>query len=281
MSYRGAVIRARHWLALSSGGLLLVSAARAEVDTSSESAKHPFLARNPFGLNLLATNAVVVPTNPAPVKVDLKLAGITWDASGKRAWLVVPPSPARGSVPAVTNQTHFAIAEGGRQGEVEVLAIDPKANTVRILNAGVEVTLDFVNNGLSAPPAMAAGRPGAPGVPGAQRGIPVPGAPGGASPSPAAPGFKSAAANPGVVSPLPGSLGGGSVAASISSAAPAETMVASRGLPTRSVRTATEAPVEVDPATQIIMLRAQEARERAAGRPFPPLPPIPGMPPQE
>jgi hypothetical protein len=255
MGYRSAVICARHWLALSSGGVLLVAAAQAEVDASGESTKHPFLARNPFGLNRPATNAVVVPPSPPPVKVDLKLAGITWDASGKRAWLVVPPSPARGSVPAVTNQTHFAIAEGGRQGEVEVLAIDPKANTVRILNAGVEVTLDFVNNGLSAPPAMAAGRAVAPGAP---RGIPMPGAPRGASPSQAAPGFKSAAAP-------------------ISSAVTSEKMVASRELPTRSVRTAPEMPVVVDPAAQAILIQAQQQAAIAAGRPYPPLPPIPHL----
>jgi hypothetical protein len=176
----------------------------------------------------------------------------------------------------VTNQTYFAIAEGGRQGEVEVLAIDPKANTVRILNAGVEVTLDFANNGLAAPPTVAAGHGGAPGTP---RVIPTAGAPG-SVPLPAAPGMKPSAMNPGGVVPPPTSFGGGPMVGSVANAAP-ETMVASRGLPARNVRTAPEASIAVDPATQIIMARAQEARERAAGRPFPPLPPIPGLPPPE
>jgi hypothetical protein len=281
MKYCGAVIRARQWLTLGSCGVLLVAAARAEVDASNEPAKPAFLARNPFGLKPIPTNVVTAaPTSPPPVKVDLKLAGITVDASGKRAWLVQLPTVARPGVPAVTNQTYFTIAEGGRQGDVEVLAINPKENTVRIMNAGVEVTLDFINNGLAAPPPMMANQGGAAGQP---RGIPAAGIPGAPA---AASTLKPTAAKPVAGMPSPGGFGGGAVANPPAAALAADTMMASRyGLPARNVRTGPEAsPVAappVDPAAQLIMVQAQQEAARAAGRPYPPPPPLPGLAPRQ
>jgi hypothetical protein len=254
--------------------------AGADVEGPGDLSQHAFLARNPFALKPPPTNIVADATKPAAVKVDLKLAGITVDPAGKRAWLVIPPSPARPGVPAVTNSSHFAIAEGGRQGDVEVLAIDPKANTVRILNAGIEVTLDFVSNGLAAPP-VTAGHAGAPGVP---RVVPTPVLPGTAVPASAVPGFKSSAISPGTVLQPPGAAYPGGqlgTATPVPASGLTDTAAALRASPTRSIRTAPETPEAVDPVTQAILMRAQEARERAAGRPFPPLPPIPGMPPTE
>jgi hypothetical protein len=286
MSYRSAVKQPRHWLWVGFCGVMLSAVVHAEVAEANppgDPAQHVFLARNPFGLKPAppVTAPSLTPTNPL-VKVDLKLAGITVDNSGKRAWLVVPPSPGRGATPAVTNQTYFSIAEGGRQGEVEVLAIDPKANTVRILNAGAEVTLDFANNGLAAPPPLAGSHGGAAGLP---RVIPTAGAPAPGMPTPGMPGaspaLKSAAFNPGGAMPMPAGYGGAGQGNPVVSAAPADTTIAGRNSPTRNVRTSPEAPVAVDPATQIILMRAQEARERAAGRPFPPLPPMPGLPPSQ
>jgi len=141
-------------MTLGACGVLLIAAARAGMDTPCERASHPFLGQNPFRLKPPPTSAgPAVPTN-APVKLDLKLVGITSDSAGKRAWILIPPSPARLGVAAVTNATYFAIAEGGRQGDVEVLEIDLKGNTVKILNAGVAVTLDFATHGLAAPAAL-------------------------------------------------------------------------------------------------------------------------------
>jgi hypothetical protein len=269
-------------MALGTCAVLLIAAVRADLDAPSEPARHVFLVRNPFGLKPQPTNTVAAgPTNP-PVKVDLKLAGITSDSAGKRAWIVIPPSPARPGVAAVTNSTHFAIAEGGRQGEIEVLEINPKENTVKILNAGVAVTLDFASYGLAAPAALP-GRLG--GVPGAPRVMPMPGAPPSAIPSRAMPGawpgVKTAAVNPGAFAPNPGGVGTAAALSPSVAATPMESSTALRTIPARSVRTAVEAPADIDPARQVILMRAQEAQMRAAGRPFPPLPPIPGAPPSE
>jgi len=269
MSYRSAMRRGGNWMALGACGVLLAAVVCADVDAPSEPAKHVFLVRNPFGLKPPPTNTVAAgPTNP-PVKVDLKLAGITSDSAGKRAWIVIPPSPARPGVAAVTNSTHFAIAEGGRQGEIEVLEVNPKENTVKILNAGVAVTLDFASHGLAAPAALPGGLGG---VPGAPRAMPVPGA---------SPGVKTAALNPGAYAPNPGGVGPAAALSPSVAATPMESSTALRTIPARSVRTSVEAPTDNDPARQVILMRAQEAQMRAAGRPFPPLPPMPGVPPSE
>ena len=280
MSYRSAMRCGGNWVALGTCGMLLIVAVRADVDTPNEGAKRAFLDRNPFGLKPAPTNTVASPTNP-PIKLDLKLAGITSDSAGKRAWFVVPPSPARPGLAAVTNTTHFAIAEGGRQDDIEVLEIDLKENTVKILNAGVPVTLDFSSHGLAAPVASPV-KPGA--VPGGGRVMPLPGAPTPVIPSPAMPmtsgGLKSAAVNPGGYSPAPSGVGTVSALNPTVAATP-ESSTALRTIPARSVRTVTEAPVPVDPAMQVILMRAQEQQARAAGRPYPPLPPMPGVPPSE
>jgi len=272
MSYRDAMKRGGNWMALGTGGVLLIAAVRADVGVPGEPAKHVFLVRNPFGLKPQPTNTVPPGPTPPPVKVDLKLAGITVD-SRKRAWIVIPPSPARPGVAAVTNSTHFAIAEGERQGDIEVLAIDPRENTVKILNAGVEVTLDFASHGLAAPALPAKGPAGLPGAP---RVMPAPGVSQPGIPQPAvpipAPGVKTAAFNP---QPQ------GTAANPLAAASYAEPSAALRTIPARNVRTSPEAPVAVDPAEQIIRMRLQEAQMRSAGVPYPPLPPVPGLPPPE
>jgi len=271
--------RGGNWRALGTCGVLLIAAARADVEEPSEPAKHVFLLRNPFGLKPPLPATVAPPTNP-PVKVDLKLAGITSDAAGKRAWIVIPPSPARPGAAAVTNATHFAIAEGGRQGDIEVLEIDPKESTVKILNAGVPVTLDFSSHGLAAPVAS----PAAPGAAGA-RVLPLPGSRPPAIPAPAVPtvsgGLKTAAVNPGGYSPPPSGVDTVLEPNPTVAATPMGSSTALRTIPARNVRTATETPANPDPATQVILMRAQEAQMRAAGRPYPPLPPMPGVPPPE
>jgi len=281
MSYPRGMRRGGNWVVLGACGMLWIAAGRADVDTPNERAKNAFLDRNPFGLKPLPTNTVATPTNP-PVKVDVKLAGITYDSMGKRAWLFSPPSPARPGVAAVTNATHFAIAEGGRQGEIEVLEIDLKENTVKILNAGVPVTLDFASHGLAAPAASPAGFGAGPG---GARVMPMPGAPASAIPSPGVPmmsgGLKTAAVNPPAYSPVPTGVGTVSGLNPTVAAMPTESSTALRTIPARSIRTTTEAPANVDPAMQAVLMRAQEAQARAAGRPYPPLPPIPGVPPSE
>ena len=77
------------------GGLVLATAAWADVNPSGDNAYHVFVERNPFGLS--PPKVVLPPTNtPPPVKSDVKFTGITVDkVGGKKAWLVVPPPPKR------------------------------------------------------------------------------------------------------------------------------------------------------------------------------------------
>jgi hypothetical protein len=73
------------------------------------------------------------------------------------------------------------LAEGQRDGDIEVLQIDVKASTVRVMNHGIPETLDFANNGAklaNVPPPMASplGLPQPTGIPlpppNAQRSLP-------------------------------------------------------------------------------------------------------------
>src|SRR5207247_5404642 len=115
---------------------------------------------------------VLPPTNtPPPVKSDVKFTGITVDkVGGKKAWLVVPPPPNS----RTQNPQYLSMRENETQGDIQVLEIDDKENTVKIVNAGTPVVLTFKENGFTTP--TAAAMPGNPlmprGVPGA---LPIPG----------------------------------------------------------------------------------------------------------
>src|SRR6185436_12361256 len=176
------------------GGLLLASGARGDVNPPGDNTYHVVVERNPFGLS--PPKAAPPVTNPPPlVKVDVKFTGITSDKSGgKKAWLVVPPPPNN----RTQNPQFLSMREGETQGDIQVLEIDDKENSVKIVNAGVQAVLTFKDNGY-ATPTMAA-MPGNPTMPHGIPGIPTPGAlpnPGilpapGIVPAPTTPGMKTA-----------------------------------------------------------------------------------------
>ena len=134
--------------------IILCTEARAITDDSA----NPYqgiVDRNVFGLK--------PPTILPPVetkKTDLApitLTGVTTILSSKRALFNLQP-------PGKPVQS-FILAEGQREGDIEVLEIDEKAGSVKLNQSGTTVSLTFEKNGAKLPTAVAAaGNPGAPGV---------------------------------------------------------------------------------------------------------------------
>lgn len=119
--------------------------------------------RNAFGLREPAPPPAP-PTNPPappPDKVDVKLAGVSQIGPLRYAHLMLPDKdrPGQFLYPTLTDNP----AHGNtRNSAVEVLEIDAAQESVRIRNAGYEMTLTFAENGIKgavAPPVP--GRPGA------------------------------------------------------------------------------------------------------------------------
>jgi hypothetical protein len=263
------------------GGLVLATAAWADVNPSGDNAYHVVVERNPFGLS--PPKVVLPPTNtPPPVKSDVKFTGITVDkVGGKKAWLVVPPPPNS----RAQNPQYLSMRENETQGDIQVLEIDDKENTVKIVNAGTPVVLTFKDNGY-ATPTMAAmpGNPLAPhGVPGmlpTPGVLPTPGLPTpGIVPAPT-PGIKTAGVTP------TGIPANDAMAAryGLQNAAPGNTTTIApvRTIPTRTLRTTVEPQAQstganADPVVQHIMREAQKMQtEQQQGIAYPPLPGLPG-----
>ena len=257
------------------GGLLLATAARGDVNPPGDNSYHVFVERNPFGLN--PPKPVLTPTNAAPpVKVDVKFSGIYSKGTRKEVFLVIPPTPGK---PDKSPQ-YLTMRENETQGDIQVLEINDKENTVKILNAGTPVVLTFKENGLTPIAATMPGNPLMPhGVPGA---LPIPGVlpPGGIVPAltTPAPGIRTAGVTPTGMPVndalaarygLPNTVPGNTTATPV------------RTIPTRNVRTplAPQAQVQeapVDPVVQRIIMEAQAEDAKRRGEIFPPLPPLPG-----
>ena len=263
MDYVKRMNRVEKSLACGLGGLLLARVVCADVSEATADRYQVIVERNGFGLK---PPPLVTPpaTNAPPVKSDVKMTGITSNFAGRKVWLMIPPGPGR------KDPQYLSIPEHETQGDIQVLEINEKESTVKILNAGVAVTLNFKENGLPTPAALPL--PGNPATPyGAPGAVPQPGivpAPG--TPPPA---IKTASAAPANMSPEMAARYG------LQPAGSAET-AAVHTIPTRNVRTApvetqaTEAPV--DPAVQRVLMEAQAAEAKNRGVTFPPLPPLPG-----
>jgi hypothetical protein len=148
-------------------------------------------------------------TDPAANKTPpprILLQGITTILGNKRALFKVQLPPRPGD-PAKGEQSYI-MAEGQRDGEIEVLEINTDAGSVKVNNYGTITNLNFADNGIKPPTAPAPAPGPAPGLPGF---VPAPGAnpaalPGGA-PSftrpmrPFTTGGAAAAVAPGAVAP--------------------------------------------------------------------------------
>jgi hypothetical protein len=239
---------------------------RADVTEPKDSEYYQvILDRNPFALR-----APMAPppelTNPPPVKVDVKITGVTAHSGVKKAWLMIPA--VAGKSP---NPRYLSMMEGDKDGDLQVLEINEKDATVKVLNAGVPVVLNFRENGLAAPTALAVAGPTAGGV------VPPGIRPPGLNPTPGVP-------QPGAgatYSPTPANTvvpGANQPSAEIQPNTGIRT-IPSRNLrttpaPTAPVGVSTEAAAQpaVDPAVQYIQLKAQERAAALQGIQMPPLP---------
>jgi hypothetical protein len=281
MSYGSRMDRVRVVRVLGVCGWLLASAAQADVSLPTNVDYRVIVDRNPFGLKKLPTNATAgaEAAKPPPVAVAVKLAGITSDSSGKRAWITFPPSGKPGVANTNTAPLHFALREGDAQGDVKVLEINPRESLVKILNAGVAVTLDFTNHApvaVAVPTTVPGAGPGAPGMPRAVPGVPTPAAvPTPPAQMPVAVPPRTAMANPspGLVQPAAFGNAGGNVGTG--GGLVAEPSGVMRTIPSRPTRLGPQEaqPLpQIDPAVQAALIREQQDRARAAGVDLPPVP---------
>ena len=257
-------------LAVALGGILLDAVGRADVTEPAANPYQVILDRNPFGLKPPPPQALIGPPTNAMQAANVKLTGITSDSTGKKVWLMIPGQPGK-------NAQYFSIPEHEKQGDIEVVEINDKENSVKILNAGAQAELNFKDNGLPTPTAPAVqGIPLNPqGVPGM---VPTPGlipAPG-VLPTP----IKTAGAIPN-----PTGAAGTEAMANRYGLQPTATTATPgfRTIPARNVRTPNVAPqsqgesAPADPVVQRVLMEAQKAQAERQGRAFPPLPPIPGQ----
>jgi hypothetical protein len=140
---------------ISLGSIMLCAGASAIVNDSA----NPYqgiVERNVFGLKPLPPISKV-DEKPASAPPPITLTGMTSILSSKRALLNV-------QLPGKPIQS-FILAEGQREGDIELLEIDEKAGSVKLNYGGTTVPLNFEKNG----PKLTASSPGTalPGTPGA------------------------------------------------------------------------------------------------------------------
>ncbi|MBX3744681.1 MAG: hypothetical protein KF833_05180 [Verrucomicrobiae bacterium] len=105
------------------------------------------------------------PEPPPPVpevpKIDVKIAGLAEIGGVRYAYLVVPDTdrPGQFEYPALSDDPLRGRSVRHRSG-LEVREIDLKQQTVRVLNGGIETTLNLKENGVTSAPTPAA-RPAA------------------------------------------------------------------------------------------------------------------------
>jgi hypothetical protein len=171
-------------------GLVLGTGAKAVVPGSNSNPYRRIVERNVFNLR----GPEIITNQPPPVQLaKVTLAGVTTILGPKMAILNIPAN--KQGQPA---ESHI-LAEGQRDGDIEVLEINEQAGIVRITNSGTPQTLDFINNGMKPPtlPAHQATQSPATGVPSAMP-IPSPG-----QPTPVPPAVNPQPENPPAAAPEP------------------------------------------------------------------------------
>jgi hypothetical protein len=115
--------------------------------------------RNVFGLRPPPPPPDPEANKPPPPKIMLQ--GITTILGNKRALLKMQMPPKPGEQPK--GEQSFILAEGEREGDVEVLEIDDKTGIVKVKDFGTIMSLDFTNNGVKTASAPTPGGPFKPG----------------------------------------------------------------------------------------------------------------------
>ncbi len=227
-------------------------------------------------------------TNTPPL--NIRLTGITSILGNKRALFMVQEGSAPGKGGQQNKEESYIMTEGQRQGALEVLEIDEKAETVKVKNDGVVSTIPIeVPKVASAPGGPGGNLPGSKGQHAGQAGgfgrpginpdtgngaIRLPTRALRTAPGPSQTGFSPASAYQG------GLLQGGispQVALSTGGATP---VTLTPGAASATPTLATPGQPGLSAEEQVIIAEAQQQMHQAeiqAGR-FPTLPPIPGVP---
>ena len=124
-------------------GLALCVAATAATSTSG-SPYQGIIERNVFGLKPPPPPPDPAANRPPPPKIILQ--GFTTFGGVKRALLKAQMPPKPGEPPK--GEQGFVLAEGQRDGDIEVLEIDTEARTVKVNDFGTITNLNFENNGI-------------------------------------------------------------------------------------------------------------------------------------
>ena len=136
------------------GSLALCAAANAVVVAPSGSPYQGIVTRNVFALQPPPKQGPPEPPKPKPSKITL--TGIMTIFGKNQALMKAPPLPPAkpGDQP---KEQSYILAEGQRDGEIEVVHIDAERGTVKIINAGTVETLTFEENGIQLASAAPAG----------------------------------------------------------------------------------------------------------------------------
>ncbi len=136
------------------GGLALCAATNVALAAPSDNPYQGILTRNVFALHPLPKQGPPEPPKPKPSKITL--TGIMTILGKNQALMKAPPRPPAkpGDQP---KEQSYILAEGERDGEIEVVHIDAERGTVKIINAGTVETLTFEENGIQLASAAPAG----------------------------------------------------------------------------------------------------------------------------
>jgi len=129
-------------------------------DSSAINPYSAIVERNSFGLKPPPNPADLIKP-PPPVVADIKLQGITTILGRKQVLMKVkvpakPPEPAR--------DQSLVMGEGQREGEVEVLEINPADQSVKVKNGDAVLALNMNDHGEKPTPGASAPTAGAAGV---------------------------------------------------------------------------------------------------------------------
>lgn len=158
-NHRRWELRVECWVFSLTVAVLL--AANAEASTSGINPYSGIIVRNSFGLKPPSNPADFI--KPPPVVVaDIKLQGIT-TILGRNQVLMKIKVPAK--PPEPVREQSVVLSEGQREGEVEVLEINPSRGTVKLNNGPTLLMLNMEDHGEKPTPGAAApvmlGAPGA------------------------------------------------------------------------------------------------------------------------
>jgi hypothetical protein len=159
------------------GGLSACSLTISAWGNTGDNPYKTIVDRNVFGLKPPPPSGPAEGTEPKTPPPKITLTGITTILGNKRALMKTPPAAVKpGEQP---REQSYILSEGQRDGELEVVQIDEKTGSVKLMYAGTPVTLTFEKDGpktapggLPAPAGMVPGRP-FPGTDGGIRTLPT------------------------------------------------------------------------------------------------------------